>query len=121
MKALIERPIHLEGAMTEWHRARADVARDRDVSVVSARPARQRGGHGSGVRCGANAGALRTHTNSDSLAGAPPGCGNTGCIFHTCIYSMCFCVHGGDYIMYTIYSLYLSRNVFVPFMNSEGK
>ncbi len=49
MKALIERPIQREGAMTEWHQARADVAGGRDVSVVSVRPARQRGSPGSGV------------------------------------------------------------------------
>lgn len=71
MKALIERPIHQNRALAEWHRARADVAGGRDVSEVSTRSARQRGGHGSGESFDANTGAPRTHTNSDSSAGAP--------------------------------------------------
>lgn len=99
MKALIERPIEQKGAMAEWHRARADVAGGRDVSVFSVRPVRQRGGCESGVE--ANAGALRTHTLTVTGCQEPQGMWK-GCIFHTWSYSMCFCGHGSQDVMHTI-------------------
>lgn len=91
MKALIERPIHQNRAMAEWHRARADVAGGRDVSEVSACCARQRGGHGSGELSDANTGAPRTHTNSDSSAGAPTDLENVLHISHMYIQFVLLC------------------------------
>lgn len=65
----------------------------------------------------------RGHTLTVTAQQGPPQTWKTCCIFHTCTYSLCFCAHGDEDVMYTMYSVcnYNSVCVFVTFKSEVGK